>query len=64
MQTFLKYLSQFLLIPLLKELVQWVAKQVKEEKEQRKVESENRVKGEAYENADASNAHDEFAKLP
>lgn len=64
MQVFLKYIAQFLLLPLLKDLIAQGFKYLKERQELKRLKKENSKKGEAYENADSSTAHDEFERLP
>lgn len=64
MQVALKWIAQFLLLPLLKDLGVWIADQLKKRAERKKLETENKKKGDAYENANPDTAHDDFSKLP
>jgi hypothetical protein len=64
MQVVLKWIAQFLLLPLLKDLGLWIVEQVKKAREYKKVKEDATKKGESYENSSPDNAHDEFNKLP
>jgi hypothetical protein len=64
MQVILKWIAQFLLLPLLKDLGVWIADQVKKRAERKKLEAENKKKQEAYENSSSDTAHDDFERLP
>ncbi len=65
MQTIFKYVAQFLLIPLFKELFEVVMNHLKEKRELKRLEEENKKKGEAYENSgDTDSARDTFSQLP
>lgn len=65
MQVILKWIAQFLLIPLIKEGVAWLMDYLKTKRENKKLKEENQKKGEAYEQAsDANSARDQFSKLP
>jgi len=65
MQTLIKYISQFLLIPLIKELAQYLMKKFKDHQDLKKLEKENAKKGEEYAQADTvASARDSFRKLP
>lgn len=64
MQVILKWVAQFLLIPLIKEAVAWVVDYYKTKRENKKIDEEHKKKGEAYENAPVETADDEFSRLP
>jgi hypothetical protein len=64
MQVFFKYLAQFLLLPLLKDLIAQMIKHFKDKAELKRLKEENKKKGEAYENAPSETAHNDFARLP
>lgn len=64
MQVILKWIAQFLLLPLLKELGVWIVEQAKKTRDYKKLKQENKEKQETYENSSADAAHDDFNKLP
>lgn len=64
MATVFKYLAQFLLIPLIKEFVNYIVRYFKERAELKRIEQENKKKQERYEQASVDSAHDEFGRLP
>jgi hypothetical protein len=64
MQVVLKYLAQFLLIPLFRELAKWLGDEYKRHKEAKELEREAKKQQEKYEQAPVEQAHDEFRKLP
>lgn len=64
MQVILKWIAQFLLLPLLKELGVWIVEQVKKAREFKKLKEQNKKISEAYEKSSPDTAHDDFNKLP
>jgi hypothetical protein len=56
--------SQHLLLPLLRDLVDWVKNYFVKRAEQKKRHEENAKKVESYENSPASSSSDDFSKLP
>lgn len=64
MQVVLKWLAQFLLIPLLKEAAEWVVYKYKKSKERKKLEKENEIKQANYESSNSNSASDHFERLP
>ena len=60
----IKYLAQFLLIPLIKQLVDWLGDEYKKSRDAKRLKEEANQQGAKYEQASAEEAHDEFRKLP
>lgn len=64
MQVIFKWIAQALLLPLLRELGQYLADKYKKYIETKRLKEENKQKGKAYESAPASTANDDFSQLP
>lgn len=64
MATVFKYIAQFLLLPLIKELIDSYLKARQAKNEEKKLKEENAKKGKAYEESSSDNAHGEFERLP
>jgi hypothetical protein len=60
----LRWVAQFLLLPLLKDLIVHLRDEWKKRQERKRLEAENKKKGEAYEQSSPDSAHDDFSKLP
>ncbi len=56
--------SQYLLLPLLKDFIDWVKDYFVKRAEQKKRHKENAKKVENYENSPSSASSDDFSKLP
>jgi hypothetical protein len=64
MQVILKWIAQFLLLPLLKELGVWIVEQAKKAREFKKLKEQNKKISEAYEKAPVETADSDFDRLP
>jgi hypothetical protein len=65
MQTLIKYISQFLLIPLIKELAEYLMKHFRERQEMKRLEQENKEKVKEYEESTSvDDARNRFTRLP
>jgi hypothetical protein len=65
MPVFLKWIAQFLLLPLLQKGIEWLINKGKSWFEDKRLKEENGKKGDAYENAgNVIDARDTFNKLP
>ena len=62
--TISKWIAQFLLIPLIKEIFQYVKDYLTKRAEQKKRHEKNKQKVEQYENSSQTSSSDDFSQLP